>query len=37
MLRDARAELEAIISTDLATFNRLLEGMGAGRVITDGG
>ena len=37
ILRDARAELEAIIATDLAAFNRLLEGLGAGRVITDGG
>ena len=36
ILGDARAELELIISTDLAAFNRLLEGLGAGRVITDG-
>jgi len=37
ILRDARGELEVIISTDLAAFNRLLEGIGAGRVIADGG
>ena len=37
ILRAAQGELEVIVETDLAAFNRLLEGMGAGRVIADGG
>ena len=35
ILRDAQGELQAILSTDLAAFNDMLERLGAGRVIAE--
>ena len=37
ILRDAQGDLQAILSTDLEAFNRLLDRLGAGRVITEDG
>ncbi len=37
LLRGAQSDLEAILGGDLAAYNEMLQQVGAGRVITDGG